>query len=731
MAGFNIKDIKVTSKEEKNMPQLLTGEYTMGLPKDSDITKNAEIEGEEYVKYPEGNIQKAVGPSHEKGGIDMAMPEGTEVISKTTKLTKEDAKKINSLYDLGVSTKDSYASAIDKYTKSIGLKKLNDEQADIIEQLKKQMDKQDINKDTKSINTDYLSNKIYDTEAKKAPLEAKRKEFFDITFKLQEDKKPKSESANASFKYGGMSGEAFKAMCAKHGLTEAEGRAMLGETQSFSVGGTYEEALKNISAGVFDQGTIKKDLNDLYNAGKITPTQFSELSNKVESTTTTTLGTEPSWGNLTGDELEKTKIEWNQDVKAYTAYKLAEKKLADPTFRKAYYDKFKEIVNDDANYKTKNKDTYKKDLTELSEEDAVKELLAFEKRNAQLKAFGLKEGADQQIVPGQAVNKNALDIISKSNGILKPEDFNKGYRGQAGYIAYDKLVNGDRAKGKTYKSSQTGQSDEPLGDISSIDNANTDTTLFQRMNVVDETPAIVEDKNTIVTDKGKTITDAGIQIPKKRYPQMYFHPDETVLPPESQTPETLIQNRLQRIDPVRIGIENNLQAINKSQQFASEQLDALPPSQRAASLVTILGATQEAENQAAFGANTQNANNIIQAEQFNIGQSDRENIAQGQNMLSFEQRTLKAKAQTDLDLRNYLNYNHNTAMKNFENDQKQNLMNSLFPDYQIDFFGNVNYDPSTINQVQDQDELRRYLAMSGQAPLTTTDAEDLTTKTNG
>lgn len=736
MAGFNIKDIKVISKEEKKMPQLLTGEYTMGLPKDSDITKNAEIEGDEYVKYPEGDIQKAVGPSHEKGGIDMAMPEGTEVISKTTKLTKEDVKKINSLYDINVSTKDSYASAIDKYTKSIGLKKLNDEQADIIEQLKKQMERKDINKDTKSINTDYLSNKIYDTEAKKAPLEAKRKEFFDLTFKLQEDKKPKSESANESFKYGGISGEAFKAMCEKHGLTEAEGRAMLDEAPSFSVGGTYEEALKNITAGSFEQATIKKDLNDLYNAGKITPTQFSELSDKVKSiapTTTTPTDTKPSWGDLTGADLEKAKLEWNNDPAAYTAYKLAEKKLSDPAFKEAYFKKFQEVANDDANYKTKNKDTFKKDLTSLTPDQAVEELLAFEKRNAQLKAFGLKEGEDQQIVPGQAVNKNALDIINKSNGVLKPEDFNKGYRGQAGYIAYDKLVNGDRAKGKTYKSSQTGQSDEPLGDISSIDNANTDTTLFQRMNVVEAPTVEVPKKEpTVVEDKSTPITDAGIQIPKKRYPQMFFHPDESVLPPESQTPETLIQNRFQRIDPVRIGIENNLQAINKSQQFASQQLDALPPSQRAAALVTILGATQEAENQAAFGANTQNANNIIQAEQFNIGQSDRENLAQGQNMLSFEQRTLKAKAQTDLDLRNYLSYNHGVAMQNYAQDQRANLMNSLFKDYQMDYNFNVQYDPEIENKIQNQDDAIAYLrALQGKAPVTTTDAETLTTKNNG
>jgi hypothetical protein len=734
MKGFNIKDIKVTSKEEKHIPQLLTGEYTMGIPKDSDIPKNAEIEGDEYIKYPEGDIQKAVGPDHEKGGIDMAIPEGTEVISKTTKLTKEDVKKINSLYDIDVSTKDSYASAIDKYTKIIGLKKLNDEQADIIEQLKKQMEKKDVSKDTKTINTDYLSNKIYDTEAKKAPLEAKRKEFFDLAFKLQEDKKPKSESANESFKYGGVSGEAFKAMCEKHELTEAEGRAMLGETQSFGDGGKMFEKiqaeLKTDKANMSDK-EYADQLALRVQEGNLTAEGKSRLQDLWKATPKASASTPPTkgWGSLSGAELEQAKKEWNNNPEAYAAYKLAETKLSDPAFQDAYFEKFKSVAGDDNYYRTKNKDTYKQDLLSLDKKTAVDELLAFEKRNAQLKAFGYTpEGAENAPAKGYTVNQKALDVISKSNGVLKPEDFNKGYRGQAGYLAYTELLNKDSAKGKVYKASATGKNDEPFGGgtISAIDNANTNTTLNQNLNVV-ESPEVVAPKveDTKVVEPAKDITDAGIQIPKKRYPQMFNHPDESVLPPTSQTPEVLIQNRFQRIDPVRIGIENNLQAINKSQQFASQQLDALPPSQRAAALTTILGTTQEAENQAILGANTQNANNIINAEQFNIGQSDRENIAQGSNMLNFEQRTLTGKANTEKELRDYLNYNHNIQIKNFENDQKLNLMNSLFPDYQVDFFGNVNYDPSTNFQIQNNDEMNKYLAMASNKPITTTDPEKL------
>lgn len=741
MAGFNIKDIKVTSKVEKNLPKLLTGEYTTGIPKDSKLQKTAEIEGDEYVKYPEGNIQKAIGPSHEKGGIDMAMPDGTEVISKTTKLTKEDVEYITSKYDIDLSTKDSYASAIDKYTKSIGLKKLNDEQADIIATLKKQMENKAMDRETKTLNTDYLSNKIYDTEAKKAPLEAKRKEFFDLTFKLQEDKKPNSAAGEQTFKYGGISEESFKAMCAKHGLTEEQGKAILGETKKFADGGKMFDTFKNniveYKSNWSDQ-EFKDAISEQIKSGNLTTEDQTQLQNLWKATPKTNTDSSfiGDWGNLTGAELDQAKKEWNNNPKAYRAYKLAEKKFSDPAFQDAYFKKFQEIANDEKYYKTKNKEKYKKELTSISQKEAVDQLLAFEKRNAQLEAFGYEPKQDQQTAKGQVVNKNALDIIAKTNGVLKPEDFQKGYIGQAGYLAYNNLVGGDSKTNKTYKALATGQKDEPFGggQISAIDNANTDTTLSQRLNVVEPTEPekAIEPGKEPETNKEKAI-DEGTPIKpfdvpqlKPRYPQMFFHPDQTALPPEGQTPELLVQNRLQRIDPVRIGIESELQAMNKAQQFASQQLDALPPSQRTAGIITALAATQEAEGQAILGANRTNAQNIINAEQFNIGQSDKENLLQGQNMLNFEQRTLQGKAQTDLDLRRYLNYNHNVAMQNYKDDQKLNLMNSLFPDYQVDFYGNVQYDPSMAFSVKDQDQRNQYMNfMKGPNPITATDAQTL------
>lgn len=47
---------------------------------------NSEVEGKEVAKLPDGNTIQFEGPSHEAGGIDINLPEGTEVFSKRIKI---------------------------------------------------------------------------------------------------------------------------------------------------------------------------------------------------------------------------------------------------------------------------------------------------------------------------------------------------------------------------------------------------------------------------------------------------------------------------------------------------------------------------------------------------------------------------------------------------------------------------------------------------------------------
>ena len=71
-------------------------QYAMGGQSNNP---NAEVEGNELMRYPDGSTQLMNGPSHENGGIPVNIPQGTEIFSDRLKLPgskktiAEEAKK--------------------------------------------------------------------------------------------------------------------------------------------------------------------------------------------------------------------------------------------------------------------------------------------------------------------------------------------------------------------------------------------------------------------------------------------------------------------------------------------------------------------------------------------------------------------------------------------------------------------------------------------------------------
>ena len=77
--GDLIKKIrKLNPNREVNFEFMENGGQSGGVP--------AEIEGEEVVETPDGQVAKAKGPSHAEGGIKTELPKGTKVFSKKLKV---------------------------------------------------------------------------------------------------------------------------------------------------------------------------------------------------------------------------------------------------------------------------------------------------------------------------------------------------------------------------------------------------------------------------------------------------------------------------------------------------------------------------------------------------------------------------------------------------------------------------------------------------------------------
>lgn len=656
--GFDINKIKV---KESNKIKALTGEYTFGLPPASKVEPNAEVEDNEYIKYPDQSVVQAKGVRHEKGGIKVNLPDETEILSDTLKLTAKQAREVRDKYGVEVTIRDTYSSALEKYTKKLGLKRLNDDQEEVFKLIKKQQDNKDIKDTTLKLNNEYLSTKVYDIEQKKKGLEEKRRKLFDLLFEQQEStKKPEDRDVTVK-RFGGINQMSY-----------------------FPDGGKKKR--KIVRQTITDDEFNAKDAKGI------------SLSDK-----------------------------WNGDKAAYEDFLTAKKGiLENKDLKSSIYKNYQTAIEDEQAFTGKNKklkEGYSKPLRSLNEDQVLEQLLAQEERNARLAAHKLDaKTTSQNIEKGATTNKEALEKIKNTPG-LSDLDFSKGYQGQAAYIAYNKTMQQD-PKYKDWASiDQTGVGDETIfglkGTISGIDNYNTNTTLGQRLGYLGEAvpdcpcgedasggclPCEKPEEKPEEEPKKKPIEDKTV-VPRPKGPQQFFIPDRFVLPPSPQSPETMVNTRLSRLDPIRMGIESNLASSAANRQFGASQLKDLPASQRVAGLQQLLSNAGAQENEAILATNRMNAENQANMDQYNAGQRDRENLALGSNLLSFEGRSLTGRDKTEQNLRNYINFKENESMNNFQVQQRLNTMNMLFPDYSINSYGmGVEFDPSYNNQLQNNDD---------------------------
>lgn len=680
--GFDINKIKV---KESDKMKALTGEYTFGLPPASKTEPNAEVENNEYIKYPDQGVVQAKGVRHEKGGIKVNLPDDTEILSDTLKLTAKQARDVRSQFGIEVSIRDTYSGALEKYTKKLGLKRLNDDQEEVFKVIKKQQENKDIKSSTLQLNNEYLSTKVYDIEQKKKPLEEKRKKLFDSLFAQQESTKKPDSKDQTTMRFGG----GFEKFANKHGFSVEEASRIL--------------AREGKTIPMFPEGGKKRRK---IAKQTITDDEF----NKVDAN-----------GVSLSDK-------WNGDKTAYEEFLTAKKGITDnKDLRASLYKNYQSVIEDEQAYTGKNKklkEGYSKPLKSLTEDQVLEQLIAQEERNARLSAHKLDaKETEQSVAKGQTTNQKTLDKISKTKG-LQDLDFSKGYQGQAAYIAYNKTMQQD-PKYKDWASiDQTGKSDETIfglkGTISGIDNYNTNTTLGERLGYMGEPipdcpcgedangeclPCEKKEEGKPKEEPKKEPIKDEVVVPRQKGNQMFYTPDRFVLPPDAQAPETMVNTRLSRLDPIRAGIEDNLTSSAANRQFGVSQAKDLPSNLRVGLISQLTANAGNEENKAILATNQINTQNQANTDQYNAGQRDRENIALGTNLLSFEGRSLMGKDKTDQNLRNYINFKENEAMNNFGVQQRLNTMNKLFPDYSIDSYGmGVGFDPSVNNQIQNNDD---------------------------
>lgn len=199
-------DIEIPMDMESEVDvEVLTGSKVKGT---NNGDENVEVEEGEHIQAPGGTPKRVEGKKHSEGGEKMNLENNTEVLSDNLKLNKAQVEAISEDYGFKISTKDTYAKALDKYNKNIGLTDLIEEEESIIKEIKAQKEKAAENstdEPTLNINLEFLSSKLNDINTQKKELESQSSAVFQQLFQMQEDSKPKEdkEPIQTEFNIGG------------------------------------------------------------------------------------------------------------------------------------------------------------------------------------------------------------------------------------------------------------------------------------------------------------------------------------------------------------------------------------------------------------------------------------------------------------------------------------------------------------------------------------------------
>jgi hypothetical protein len=239
----------------KGFEDFLTGDYLKELDPKTGVEANAEIEKEEFLQFPDGVVQKAIGDRHSKGGIEVHIPDGTRIISNDLKFTKDQAKHLSEKFGTKITTKDTYAKGVEKSLSEIGYRKLEKEEVDLLKEIKRIEEDEKLDQNTAGINLEFLTGKLNEVVKKKQELEPKKKEIFDIVYNEQEaEKNMKGGYENTEgFKYGGVSQQNYKKLAQKYNITEEQ----LDNLINFKRGG--EKLPKYTEAGEHNEPPAKPD----------------------------------------------------------------------------------------------------------------------------------------------------------------------------------------------------------------------------------------------------------------------------------------------------------------------------------------------------------------------------------------------------------------------------------------------------------------------------------------
>jgi hypothetical protein len=570
--------------QKKDLFKALTGEYQFALDsKKPMVEPNAEIEGGEYIFDSQG-IRKAQGKTHEKGGMPVALEDGTRILSDHLKIGSEIAKKINKELALPARATDTYAKVLDRFNAKTGLDQINTKLEKLMGMMKDQKMKVK-DKNTSDLNSDYLSKQLYKETQNKKPIEKDREKLFDIMFQIQEESKRKASMPEYKMQMGGV-----VELANKYGISEEKASQLLRDLPRYQDAGEYIQGDANLD-GVVNEKDDFNSYDNLYDKNRellVRSTERGDFSRNPRTINTLPYtpretSTNPIWQGETYNQA------WIPLVKASMSEK----------------DKAKKIDEWLTNNKGKFSPNIQKQLEGLSGEERYAEIM--------------KLATDYK--PGPFHNA-LLQAMVETKKIPPP----------------------------------------PI-----------ETPPEE---VVEETPEEV--------DLSKKVNYSILGLPQRIY-QM-----------PSLQPALKVATRLNRIEANNISPTQKLMETDRAVMAGRQNLAGLSDAARAASEIGLTANQSAAQDKIITDTNRFNNQQDNTADVYNAQVGDREQMAENQNALSYEGRTLRGLSNYENDMQALRNLRFSDQVNNYKTVEMYNAQNASNPQIQYRGTGlgyETNYTP--------------------------------------
>ena len=176
-------------------------------------------------------------------------------------------------------------------------------------------------------------------------------------------------------------------------------------------------------------------------------------------------------------------------------------------------------------------------------------------------------------------------------------------------------------------------------------------------------------------------------------------PSQRPVAPSAASPVPLYQTRIDRMDPMRLGFDEEVSEVNRQASSVMGSLDGLTDQQRAATLTNMSANTQNVIGDIVGQTAVQNTNNLAAAQQFNIGQSTLEEQARVANAATADAMWGKTEAIMEADKRDYLETLQHNRVSKFNYLTKDRQMHDMVENFRVGRDGGIEFDEASRTEI--------------------------------